>query len=214
MIAISFILSYLTTSLFFLFGDLLVDSYRIFLIGTKTNLLKQYITFAPTVFFNILVVTPIVLGILENNFIIIKYNEFSHLNLLFNLIWFYGVFEICFHFIHRLLHIPFLFKIIHFKHHQMKDCIGFGALYCHFLEFLFGNLFPAIIGPILIQEVHYYSLLIWGIITASHTVIAHSGYLIIDKKGAHLIHHRKLNRNYGTIGIFDSLFGTRELIRT
>ncbi len=208
MIIAGFISSYLISSFVFLLCDLFVPHLRIPSSSNRSQILKQYITFIPTVLFNILFISPIIMSIMHHNFI--KYGNFTHRKMVLNLIFFYLIFEIWFHFAHRALHFPMIFKRIHYKHHEMRDCIGFGALYCHWFEFLFGNLFPAMAGPVLMQTVDCYSLLIWAVVAASHTVIAHSGYML-DKKGSHLIHHRKLDKNYGTIGIFDRLFGTRSI---
>ncbi len=217
MIGFLFAITYLATSLFFLGCDLFISNKRVSFKAnkithtiTQSQLLMQYIHFAPSVLCNVCILAPLCLNLLANFAITIKHDEFSHVGLVFSIIWFLIAFETVFFTSHRLLHLPILLKYIHYKHHQMKDCIGFGALYCHWIEFLFGNLFAAISGPLLLGEVHYFYLCTWTFLVAIHTVISHSGYLVTNKKGAHLIHHQKMSKNYGTFDFFDNLFNSRE----
>lgn len=212
MIGFLFVLAYLIPSLVFLGCDLLIFNKRVKFQKsiTQKQLLMQYIHFAPTVIFNVCILAPFFLHLLSQFAVTIHYTEFSHIGLIFCILWFLIAFETVFFTSHRLLHLPLFLKLIHHKHHQMKDCIGFGALYCHWFEFLFGNLLAAIAGPVLLGEVHYFYLNVWAVLAALHTVIAHSGYLVISSKGSHLIHHQKMSKNLGTFDFFDNLIGSRE----
>lgn len=107
------------------------------------------------------------------------------------------VFDVAFTFGHKCLHLPFLFKRIHFKHHEMTtDTIAFGALYCHPLEFVFGNFLPTFL-PLLLTRPHHNSVIkMWCILVASGICITHAGY-----GGSHIKHHKYKTSHFG---IFES----------
>ena len=45
---------------------------------------------------------------------------------------------------HRILHINPLYRWVHKIHHEYQSPAAFGAVYCHWFEHIFGNLFSVI----------------------------------------------------------------------
>ncbi len=196
-----FILTYCSTSLYFLLADFCQFKKREFSQDfTKQDVLCQYKAFAPTVLCNLLILTPLSLTLLAHG---VQTTSFSHLQCFIQLVVFTAIFECCFYVVHRILHIPFFFNRIHYVHHQAKVCIGFGAIYCHPIEFLFGNVLPVVLGPLIYQECDNVTLCVWAALAAFTTVCAHSGYIILDKKMTHLLHHRYVTNRFGIFGLFD-----------
>ncbi|CAL1289049.1 unnamed protein product [Larinioides sclopetarius] len=122
--------------------------------------------------------------------------------------------EIVYYYIHRFLHTPFLFKYVHYLHHKWNSPIAIIAELCHPLENFFANLFPIVLGPILLGS-HLATSWIWYAIAIISTMISHSGFHIpqIPNPEIHDIHHSKHNRNYGVLGIMDRIHGTFEVPR-
>eukprot|EP00483_Globobulimina_turgida_P010923 UN10944 len=126
--------------------------------------------------------------------------------------------EWLFYIVHRLVHHPKLYGIIHKQHHEYKGTIGFAAEYAHPIEALFANFYPTLAGclhtgaPALVFHVY----LFWRLWETYET---HSGYsfhgTFMHKIGGtfadialyHDFHHTKNIGNYG--GHFqDWLLGT------
>ncbi len=123
-----------------------------------------------------------------------------------------------FHFycIHRLIHIPFLYKWIHYIHHRSVNPSPWSSLSMHPLEHLL-----------------YFSTMFWHFLLPSNPIIAlyqlhfagfgavpgHVGFdkVELSKDSAfdthsymHYLHHKHFNVNYGGDGLvpFDRVFGT------
>ena len=70
--------------------------------------------------------------------------------------------DITFWIIHSLLHIPFLFRNIHYIHHRHKITVGLAAAYSHPLEFLLGNLASAASGSFILgKRMHFWTFLMY-----------------------------------------------------
>mgnify|MGYP006433080427 CR=1 FL=1 len=108
---------------------------------------------------------------------------------------------------HRLLHVPFLYKIFHRKHHEIIKPIGFTALYAHPVDFLLTN-FPPILILLIMLKAHYFTFYLWAFFGTFNTVyISHSNTCEIK---FHLIHHQTFIYNYGTNLIMDKLLKTKK----
>ena len=116
--------------------------------------------------------------------------------------------EIWFYHVHLMVHHPQLYKLFHKQHHEFSKPYALTAMYCSGYEAVICNLFSVGIGPIMLGfDVPY--LYFWFGLVALNSTITHSGYKLgwlID--GSHDIHHKNFNCNYGTITLFDRIYGT------
>lgn len=107
--------------------------------------------------------------------------------------------------LHRILHIPYLYKLFHKKHHEIVAPVGFSAVYMTLTDLYIGNALPVYL-PMYIVGAHPTTIKIWLIITIVNTIfISHSGFDILD---FHDKHHSLFNKNYGIDIFMDRLFGT------
>ena len=124
-----------------------------------------------------------------------------------------------FHHAHQLLHTK-QFYWIHKIHHRYHAPIAVSAAYAHPLEYMFGNLLPSVLGPLLLQNrMHAWSFCIWLMFRASAAVENHSGYEFpwsmyqaIPFKAPTEYHDFHHNRNQGTysgvLRLWDMIYGT------
>src|SRR3989338_3170438 len=69
-----------------------------------------------------------------------------------------------FYWVHRALHIPWLYKRVHSRHHEFIKPYSLVGEIAHPVEFLFNFLLPMMIGPFLLgylQGVHILTFWIW-----------------------------------------------------
>ncbi|KAH8591137.1 hypothetical protein B0O99DRAFT_633207 [Bisporella sp. PMI_857] len=117
------------------------------------------------------------------------------------------------------------FNRSHKLHHRTKANLGIAAWYCSPWEQVLFNLFPALIGPLLTQiflpppfSTHLVTLYVWIMIATASSVLAHTGFRSwINDPGKHDLHHErafdpKTAVNFGTLGFFDWLHGTKSSI--
>ncbi|KAL4875729.1 putative C-4 methylsterol oxidase [Aspergillus karnatakaensis] len=120
--------------------------------------------------------------------------------------------EIIFYYGHRALHHPLLYRYIHKTHHEFTTPIALAAQYCHPIEHVICNIAPLSL-PARVIGVHIVTF--WLFIAGSliQAVIAHCGYrapaLFGWKPEVHDLHHELFTVNYGIIGLWDRIHGTR-----
>lgn len=114
--------------------------------------------------------------------------------------------ELLYYCVHRILHHRLIYKYIHKIHHDFNVPIGIVSLYAHPLEIIFGNIL-ALIGPIFFINCDLYVFYISIVLGFIDSINDHCGYNI--KNRDHDIHHEKYIYNYGSIGLFDIIFGTK-----
>ena len=115
--------------------------------------------------------------------------------------------EAHFYWTHRLLHVPVLYKRVHYLHHRSRSPGPFSGLSMHPVEsalFFSSSLLPL---AVTCHPVHLYFALLYPRISP---IGGHDGY---DKPAGgsliHYLHHLKINVNYGTPVVpFDRWFGT------
>lgn len=117
--------------------------------------------------------------------------------------------ELLFYYIHRLLHVSFFFKKIHYIHHEWRITNALSTIHAHPAEHLFLNVFPIFIGPA-ITGLSFPLVLLWTLISTLNGVSVHSGYDLypfLDTK-FHNIHHVFPSRNFGVFTVLDRIHGT------
>jgi len=116
--------------------------------------------------------------------------------------------EIWFYHMHLLLHHPHLYKKFHKTHHRYSNPYSLTALYCSGYEAVVCNVFAVGLGPVMLNIPSPY-LYIWFGLVALNSTVTHSGYRvgwIID--GSHDFHHSNQLWNFGTMSLFDRIYGT------
>lgn len=171
----------------------------------------QYRRLLPMVMFNTTGLLPLwIYYLLKQKWIFVNKNQRYPVvlsQLVGELMVFGCLFEISFYTLHRLMHrVKYFFNKIHSVHHELKEPVGFGSLYCHPVEFVMCNLLSMTIGPLAFSRtVTLHALCAWITFGTSAIVITHSGHWPND----HLKHHRSLNGEYGTTGLLDWLCATK-----
>ena len=114
------------------------------------------------------------------------------------------LYETYYYWLHRWMHIPKVFRIVHFIHHESRQPTVFTSFAFHPLEaFLQLAFFPLIV---LLIPFHYITLFIVFTLMSVSAVINHSGVEVFRSRVMldHLIssthhdrHHTHFNRNFG-----------------
>ncbi|TVQ94931.1 MAG: fatty acid hydroxylase family protein [Deltaproteobacteria bacterium] len=118
--------------------------------------------------------------------------------------------EVLFYSAHRLLHVRWFYRRIHHVHHEYRTPTAWSAQYAHPIEYFFGNMLPIAI-PMLVVAPDLITLWAFGAIVLLNTQLVHSGYQLPLAPWAvsHDLHHYKVNVNYGSTGLMDTLAGSR-----
>ncbi|MEM0978024.1 MAG: sterol desaturase family protein [Pseudomonadota bacterium] len=139
-----------------------------------------------------------------------------------NPIWFVLMFPFLvvwssFHFywVHRLLHVPVLYKLAHALHHRNVNVGPWSGISMHPIEHLlfYTNFLIHFVVPS-----HPIHVLFHGYMQSMHPIFSHSGFdrlYVADKDRAkmgdffHQLHHRYFECNYGTVEMpWDRWFGS------
>lgn len=125
--------------------------------------------------------------------------------------------DFLYYWMHRAMHVGWLYKRIHSVHHRILTPWAITGHYMHPVEYvLTGTL--ALVGPILVSA-HVVTLWIWVAFRQWEAAEGHSGYdfpwtpthLLPGNDGAvhHDFHHAKVRGNYaGFLPLWDRVFGT------
>lgn len=54
--------------------------------------------------------------------------------------------DTCFYWIHRTLHHPKLYGLVHKKHHEFYTTVAYASIYAHPFEHVFSNIIPVTLG--------------------------------------------------------------------
>lgn len=131
--------------------------------------------------------------------------------------------DFCFHFMHKMLHTKYLYRLIHKIHHEHKITIGLAAEYSHPLEFIFGAALPSACGTFILgNRCHFVTHLIWNIVRIFESLDGHCGYefswspyrLIPFSTSAsyHAFHHSHNIGNYSSFfSLWDTLTGSNSI---
>ena len=97
-----------------------------------------------------MIITPLIsciflyLGTLDFRIDLLSYP--SSKEIIIQIIFFIIMEDVAFYWVHRALHIPFLYKHFHKRHHDYKITIGIASEYTLPLEFILINLIPTSLG--------------------------------------------------------------------
>ncbi len=151
----------------------------------------QYTVYMPQVLFNLCILLPILNALVyRSRMVQVETDNFSTLTSILHIALFAIVFDVVFFIVHSFLHEHGM--SIHKVHHQMKTSVGFGALYCSPVEFVMANFLPAVLGIIIVENVHINTHIIWNMMAATSIVLTHSGYNLIDRS-RHAKHHTHID---------------------
>lgn len=121
--------------------------------------------------------------------------------------------ELLFYAGHRLLHVPWVYRHIHYVHHAWSAPIAIASIYAHPLEFLLANIPVIAFGPMLMQS-HLSVYMVWVMAATWKILSGHLGWNLplIGSPDAHDFHHSfqhgdNLN-NLGQIGVLDAFYAT------
>ena len=115
--------------------------------------------------------------------------------------------NLLFYLVHRLLHTKYLFRWIHYIHHEFIEPIAVASLYAHPMEHLFANTLAFFIPFFIIGSTYIWSL-IFIIMGTIITILSHANYKIISSHNDHIVHHKLFKYNFGFGGYIDIIFNT------
>ena len=204
---ITFIFYWLTIGFWFL-CDLYLDSkYRI---NGKIN----WSLYKKSAIYSVLMqltITPIILYYMiplwKWRGLDLNYDNFITIETLIKLIICPFISEFVFFYIHKLCHIPYLYKKIHKIHHEWIIPCAVSASYSHPLEYIFCSL-PTFILPPFITNLNGYAMQLWFVLALISVINSHSGYKYPNGSIRHKDHHKYNNRNYGPLKILDTIYNT------
>ena len=128
--------------------------------------------------------------------------------------------DLTFYWSHRLLHRPWFYKRVHKQHHEYVQPVSISSHYAHPFEFIFGNILPFAMGPLVLSsQMHFFTRICWNLLRLTETCNGHSGYefpwapySLMPFAGSaqyHGYHHTNNLGNYSSFfTLWDSLFGT------
>lgn len=130
-----------------------------------------------------------------------------------------------FYWIHRLMHVQYMFKNFHYKHHSFYYPFSLAGGEAHPVEFVFNFTLPIILPPIICgitTGTHLLTFWAWLFFRELRSTEAHSGYILpwhlqhvlkyIGYEGSamHGVHHHRkgLKTNFGSYCWWDKICGT------
>jgi Delta7-sterol 5-desaturase len=128
-----------------------------------------------------------------------------------SLIFYFFYVDAVWYWFHRFLHLPLVFKYVHYVHHHSKAPTPITGTAGHPLE-RFGLTFVGVLLPMMIFPLHSYIFLIHAAIYRPLVILRHLGHDFLTEKlrhfpilkffafGAHHeFHHSRVGTNYGLI---------------
>lgn len=117
-----------------------------------------------------------------------------------------------FYYVHRLTHeVKWFYKWVHYVHHKWMAPTALSISYMHPIEWVMVNMSLVYVGPVIVGA-HAAVVFVYYSFIFTKGVLNHSGYHLplphVLSSEFHDNHHRLINCNYGSYGIFDYLHGT------
>lgn len=179
---------------------------------SKIPILKIYEKSFPLVCLNVVCMTPLCIYIL---YIMQRFSVVLPFPLFVTFILSVCCSEILFYSAHRLLHHKYVYSLIHKKHHYFKSPVGFSSFYMTPLDYIFGNIIPLGLAPVLFNIPFWLYAIYMSVGLTNTILISHSGINWSNKPNPgtqdHDIHHQKTYYNYGFLGFMDVLCKTKYL---
>jgi methylsterol monooxygenase len=164
-------------------------------IAAKTSLKNQFFVSLPTLYYLSSNIQKSVELSIDDNFIVSVWKVFLIVN----------VSNLLFYWCHRFLHLQFMFRYVHSKHHEFIDPVGVAALFAHPIEHLLANTLSFILPFVYLGT--NYKIMLWLLaLSSSIPVFYHSRSFNFFND--HLVHHQTFKYNFGFGGYLDKLFGT------
>lgn len=137
----------------------------------------------------------------------------SSLELALNISFFSIVHDFIFYWEHRILHTPWLYRNVHKVHHEHKITTSLATSYAHPIEYIFANLLPIGLGPMIIgTRCHIFTFYMWVIFVTFESIDGHTGFdfpwsplrvlPFSTHPALHDYHHSHNLGNYGAYFIF------------
>jgi sterol desaturase/sphingolipid hydroxylase (fatty acid hydroxylase superfamily) len=141
----------------------------------------------------------------------------SRLALLVQLAYFLVVEDYLNYWLHRMLHLPWLYKNVHSVHHEFTSPFALMSAHAHPAETLILSI-PTFAGPAM-TGCHMYTLFVWQIVRLYEAIDIHSGYELpwslksffpsYAGSDHHDFHHYMHSGNFASIFVWcDKLYGT------
>jgi sterol desaturase/sphingolipid hydroxylase (fatty acid hydroxylase superfamily) len=125
-----------------------------------------------------------------------------------------------FYWMHRAVHAPWLFRLVHQVHHRSTDPSPFTSFAFHPLEAVLEHAFALIV--VLLFPVHFWALIAWQVFQQFFNMVGHLGYEVYPRwwlaapllrlkttSTHHNLHHEKFRGNYGLYFVWwDRWMGT------
>jgi sterol desaturase/sphingolipid hydroxylase (fatty acid hydroxylase superfamily) len=124
------------------------------------------------------------------------------------LVFVLAILDLHFFCVHRMLHLPWLYKHIHSVHHQSYNPNPWSGLSFHPVEALlyFSSLLIFLVFPF---PVHRFHVIVAKFILDVNPVFGHLGYGgWLGGSYFHFLHHTRKSYNYGGTPLWDKIFGT------
>lgn len=116
--------------------------------------------------------------------------------------------EFMFYYSHRLLHTR-LFWRFHSLHHQLITSVSVGTMHSSIVENILCNFIPVAVSTY-ITNMSLELTLCWICMTTSSAVLSHCGFTFLKVLTEfHSTHHLNKSFNFGVLGLFDYLHGTK-----
>ena len=193
---------YWGSALFFFIMDKLYldpkhDNWKKYSKAIKVSLYNQFFISLPTLYVLSSPLANSMTLVINNSWYLIFLKLFVIINLS----------NLLFYLFHRILHIGWFYKNIHYLHHEFKEPVAVATLYAHPVEHLFSNVLSFLIPIILIGTTYKITmgLLVLGTLSG---ILAHVNYKFIPFENEHWLHHKLSKCNFGFGGYLDRFFGT------
>ena len=99
----------------------------------------------------------------------------SRLSLVAQLAFCFACEDAVFYAVHRALHDPRVFRLVHRMHHEWRAPIVLASEHAHVLEYVISNGVPVIVGPLLLRA-HTFTVAIFVLVRVATSVDNHCGF--------------------------------------